>query len=160
MVAFLLTVAACIGFYIIARLGVALWVLLIGVAGAPGAILRHYGDESNRPRLAQAGEFLCLAGQVAIAWVWATPVIAGARGFLHRPPHEPWYNQAAIWITALLVANAPLWAIVTARPRPQDRQGVRGIAIGLASVSWAVAAVGTLALAFVPQLTAWIPWPR
>lgn len=105
--------AATVGYVLLLAFGgtlvAALWTFLLGLGGAPGALLAHKPSASGRPEYRSAtffivGLMLCVIGQYYVSLAFSAIVTALIANLVARRPDV---TRWILWTVAFFVSVAP-----------------------------------------------------
>ena len=96
--------------------GIALAMLLMGIGGAPGAIIHRWGCKAESTVLRSVGFLACALGQAFIVGTYIVLVIGSLYWFSENYPQSPTWP---LWIAAFFHSQAvPVYAM---KERPPER---------------------------------------
>ena len=102
--------------FTIGMIGIALAMVLMGVGGAPGAIIYRWGRKSESTILRSIGFLACALGQAFVVGAYIVLVIGSLYWFSTNYPESPTWP---LWIAAFFHSHAvPIYAM---KERPPER---------------------------------------
>lgn len=123
---------------------------LIGLGGAPGALVHLRGERSGSTWLRSTGSVLCLVGQSYVALL-LTAVVAESVRSLATGVGFP-ITVAVMWFMGWMIANGPVWA-ATKDAQTAAQPTVQYVMV---SISGWVPAVAYWPLVLWPGLAPWL----
>jgi hypothetical protein len=133
----------------------ALFTFVIGLAGAPGALLTAAVTRGKTGSEVPAwGVLLTALGQFAASLVWIAALYNSVHGWLDNGSG---LGRFLVWVVALIIANAPL-AVALKDAAREPNKNVQHVATTIASP---LTLIASLVLLFVPSLLekgfGWVP---
>ena len=105
----------------------AIWTFVVGLMGAPGAMLHHAAEaKSNTAWLRAACVFLTMAGQLLGLLIFTAAVVGSTRSLVEMTDSLGWL----LWFVAFSVSGSPGWMMIKDASRA-ERRNAQQVATGL-----------------------------